>query len=71
MTCWMHGHMFLTHCEPGRLSLRCGWCGYETVGWNIGPQGRPQLVWADPSTAPPALSVSVKAGRCGGRSAFG
>jgi hypothetical protein len=39
LSCWMH---LLAHHEPHRLSLRCGWCGYETAGWDIEPRrGRP------------------------------
>ncbi len=35
LSCWMHGHRLLAHHEPHRLSLRCGWCGYETAGWTL------------------------------------
>ena len=38
LSCWMHGHLLLAHHEPHRLSLRCGWCGYETAGWDIEPR---------------------------------
>jgi hypothetical protein len=36
LTCGLRGHLMLTHYRRERLSLRCGWCGYETPGWEIG-----------------------------------
>lgn len=50
--CGMHGHLILLHFEPNKLSLQCGFCGYESDGWEVGrpmtarrqvnnPQARP------------------------------
>lgn len=33
--CRLHGHAMLLHSEPGRLSLRCPFCGAATPGWAI------------------------------------
>ena len=33
--CGLHGHDALLHFEPGRLSLQCTSCGYETPGWDL------------------------------------
>jgi len=35
LICGMSGHDLLLHVEPGRLSLRCLSCPYETPGWAI------------------------------------
>ena len=50
--CGLHGHLILLHFEPNKLSLQCGFCGYESDGWEVGrpmtarrqvnnPQARP------------------------------
>ena len=33
--CRMRGHDLLLHVEPGRMSLRCVDCGWESTGWAI------------------------------------
>ena len=33
--CGLHGHDALLHFGPGRLSLHCTSCGYETPGWDV------------------------------------
>jgi hypothetical protein len=33
--CGMHGHLYVLHSEPGRLSLRCYACGAQTRGWVV------------------------------------
>ena len=35
LLCGLGGHELLLHAEPGRLSLRCMSCPYETPGWTI------------------------------------
>jgi hypothetical protein len=40
--CGLYGHRLLMHFEPSRVSMRCGWCGYETPGWEIAPMRRGQ-----------------------------
>jgi hypothetical protein len=35
LICGMSGHDLLLHVEPGRLSLQCVLCPYETPGWTI------------------------------------
>lgn len=36
LSCWaLSGHQWERHREPGRLSLRCGFCGAETAGWTL------------------------------------
>jgi len=35
LICGMSGHDLLLHVEPGRLSLRCLSCPYETPGWAL------------------------------------
>jgi hypothetical protein len=34
--CGVHGHLILLHFEPNKLSLQCGFCGYESEGWEVG-----------------------------------
>ena len=34
--CGVRGHLILLHFEPNKLSLRCGLCGYESEGWEVG-----------------------------------
>jgi hypothetical protein len=36
--CAMRGHELFLRFEPRRLSLRCESCGYESPGWELGPQ---------------------------------
>jgi hypothetical protein len=33
--CGLHGHDALLHFAPGRLSLQCVSCGYESEGWDL------------------------------------
>jgi hypothetical protein len=33
--CGLHGHLYVRHFEPRRLSLRCYACGAETRGWSL------------------------------------
>jgi len=33
--CELSGHEFLLNAEPGKMSLRCMSCPYETPGWAI------------------------------------
>ena len=33
--CGLGGHEFLLNAEPGKMSLRCMSCPYETPGWAI------------------------------------
>jgi hypothetical protein len=33
--CGLSGHQLLLNAEPGRLSLKCMSCPYETPGWVI------------------------------------
>jgi hypothetical protein len=33
--CGLHGHDTLVHFEPGRMSLQCTSCRYETPGWDL------------------------------------
>jgi hypothetical protein len=33
--CGLSGHQLLLNAEPGRLSLKCMSCPYETPGWTI------------------------------------
>ena len=41
--CGLGGHELLLHAEPGKLSLRCMSCAYETPGWAIKePNVRPR-----------------------------
>ena len=40
--CGLHGHDVLLHFEQGRMSLQCTSCGYETPGWDLRSQHRPQ-----------------------------
>ena len=35
MICGLSGHQLLLNAEPGRLSLKCMSCPYETPGWTI------------------------------------
>ena len=35
MICGLSGHELLLNAEPGRLSLKCMSCPYETPGWTI------------------------------------
>jgi hypothetical protein len=35
MICGLSGHQLLLNAEPGRLSLKCMSCPYETPGWVI------------------------------------
>jgi hypothetical protein len=35
MICGLSGHQLLLSAEPGRLSLKCMSCPYETPGWTI------------------------------------
>jgi len=35
MICGLSGHELLLNAEPGRLSLKCMSCPYETPGWAI------------------------------------
>jgi hypothetical protein len=34
--CGLHGHDALLHFGPGRMSLHCPSCGYESPGWEVG-----------------------------------
>lgn len=40
LLCSIRGHDTILHYEPGRLSLRCLTCSYQTSGWNLGPEIR-------------------------------
>ena len=45
LICSLSGHQLLLNAEPGRLSLKCMSCPYETPGWTIKQQshdGRPR-----------------------------
>jgi hypothetical protein len=45
LICGLSGHQLLLNAEPGRLSLKCMSCPYETPGWAIKEQscdGRPR-----------------------------
>jgi hypothetical protein len=35
LLCGLSGHELLLNAEPGRLSLKCMTCPYETPGWTI------------------------------------
>ena len=35
LVCGLSGHQLLLNAEPGRLSLKCMSCPYETPGWTI------------------------------------
>ena len=35
LICGLSGHQLLLNAEPGRLSLKCMSCPYETPGWTI------------------------------------
>jgi hypothetical protein len=35
LICGLTGHQLLLNAEPGRLSLKCMSCPYETPGWTI------------------------------------
>jgi hypothetical protein len=35
LLCGLSGHQLLLNAEPGRLSLKCMLCPYETPGWAI------------------------------------
>ena len=35
LICGLNGHQLLLNAEPGRLSLKCMSCPYETPGWAI------------------------------------
>jgi hypothetical protein len=35
LICGLSGHQLLLNAEPGRLSLKCMSCPYETPGWAI------------------------------------
>ena len=58
--CAIRGHELFSHFEPGRLSLRCVSCGYESPGWEIGrtPSEAPRTLRAiDQFTRPPSQTV--------------
>jgi hypothetical protein len=51
--CGLHGHDALLHFGPGRISLQCTSCGYETPGWDVkkgvpahaeAPQAAPHII---------------------------
>ena len=44
--CGMHGHDSLLHFEHGRMSLLCSSCGYESPGWELKGNARPQTAQA-------------------------
>ena len=35
LICGLSGHQLLLNAEPGRLSLKCMSCPYESPGWSI------------------------------------
>jgi hypothetical protein len=35
LICGLSGHELLLNAQPGRLSLKCMTCPYETPGWTI------------------------------------
>lgn len=35
LICGVSGHQLVLNAEPGRLSLKCMSCPYETPGWTI------------------------------------
>lgn len=39
LICGLSGHQLLLNAEPGRLSLKCMSCPYETPGWTIKEKG--------------------------------
>lgn len=39
LICGMSGHELVLSAEPGRLSLKCMSCPYETPGWAIKASG--------------------------------
>jgi hypothetical protein len=58
--CAIRGHELFMHFEPRRLSLRCGSCGYQTPGWEIGrnPSDPPRgLRSTDRLTWPPSRTI--------------
>jgi hypothetical protein len=40
LICGLSGHQLLLSAEPGRLSLKCMSCPYETPGWTIKERSR-------------------------------
>jgi hypothetical protein len=45
--CSLHGHDAVLNFEPGRLSLRCVSCGYQTPGWTLRGETVPRVQrWA-------------------------
>jgi hypothetical protein len=56
--CGLHGHLFVLHSAPGRLSLRCFACGAETRGWTI--DVRPAFRCAGPARARAASSLPTR-----------
>ena len=51
-----HTHELRFHCVPGRMSLQCPECGYETPGIEIG-RGRPRRKERRPSGGRSAVRV--------------
>lgn len=54
--CGLHGHDALLHFEPGRMSLQCTSCGYETPGWDV--NGEPERP-AAPAPKPRLVQVPL------------
>ena len=54
LICGLSGHQLLLSAEPGRLSLKCMSCPYETPGWTIKERSR------DNRTRRPAAAVLVE-----------
>lgn len=48
LICGMHGHDSLLHFERGRMSLLCSSCGYESPGWELKGNARPQAAQSLP-----------------------
>lgn len=57
LICGLGGHELLLNAEPGRLSLKCMSCPYETPGWTI----KEKAVDARPPHAPSVVLLEQRA----------
>ena len=57
LICGLSGHELVLSAEPGRLSLKCMSCPYETPGWTIKESG----AGARPRHQGPAVLVGHRA----------
>jgi hypothetical protein len=46
LMCGLYGHDALIHFDDGRMSLQCSSCGYQTPGWDLRSETRPQATGA-------------------------